>query len=371
VASSLESEGDGVVSRSAAAEGAPAAPAVSQSLTQPVRIVQYGLGPIGQAIARLAARRSSIQIVGAVDVDPTKAGQSLSAVLGGDADLAVLDSVTVEPTAERLLREVRPQVVLHSTLSSLTSVQPQLEELLRGGAHVISTCEELSFPAAADPAAARALDAIARENGVSLLGTGVNPGFVMDTLPVALSAVCQNVRSVGVVRVVDAAKRRLPLQRKIGAGLRLEEFQERVRAGTVRHVGLRESAALVAAAFGWTIERYEETVEPKIAGRSVSSAEIQVGEGQAAGVVQAGRAYAGGRLVVSLDLEMSLQAENPRDEVRIDGTPPLRVVIDGGVHGDTATAAVVVNAIPRVLAVPPGLCTMLDLAVVHSIAAAT
>jgi 4-hydroxy-tetrahydrodipicolinate reductase len=329
--------------------------------------VQYGLGPIGAAIARLATQRPGFLLVGAVDIDPQKVGQPLAALLEVAPD-ALPGDATIEPSAGALLARVRPHVVLHSTASSLAAVRPQLEELLAAGCNVISTCEELAYPAAADAAMAQRLDAVAREHHARLLGTGVNPGFVMDTLPVALSAAAQQVRSIAVTRVVDAALRRLPLQRKTGAGLSVEEFKARVQAGAVRHVGLRESAHLLAAAFGWNLDRYEESIEPVVADRPVGSNDLQVAAGRAAGVRQQARGFAQGRQVITYSLEMSLQAANPRDEIEMDSTPPLRLVIPGGIHGDTATAAVVINAIPRLLAAAPGLRIMLDLAVVHSVA---
>lgn len=349
--------------------GAPAAPAASDQTSGrrsrgtpvPVRVVQVGLGPIGAAIARLVAQRPSLRLVGAVDVDPAKVGQPVAALLGLTGEAAVSAEVRIEAVADRVLQTARPDIVLHSTSSSLAMVRPQLEALLAARVPVISTCEELAYPAAGDPAAARHLDAVARANGVCLLGTGVNPGFVMDALPVACSTVCQRVDAVTVTRVVDAAARRLPLQRKIGAGLPLDEFRARVQAGTVRHVGLRESAHLLAAAFGWTLESYDEVIEPVVAERAVASADLSVQPGQAAGVRQTGRGVAGGRQVVTLNLRMEIQAADARDEIAIEGVPPVRVVVPGGIHGDTATAAVVVNAIPHVLAGAPGLRTVLDL----------
>jgi hypothetical protein len=196
---------------------------------------------------------------------------------------------------------------------------------------------------------------------VALLGTGVNPGFVMDTLPSVLTAVAERVERLEVWRTVDASKRRLPLQQKIGAGLDLVEFEQRAAQGTLRHVGLEESVRLVAVALGWRVEAIDFMIEPIIAERERRSAELVAHVGQAAGVHQRAIGRVGGQERLVFDLKMLLEADEPGDEVRILGNPPLHLRLLGGIHGDVATAAIVVNAIPRILTAPPGLRTMLDI----------
>lgn len=324
---------------------------------QQVRLVQYGLGPIGSAIARLAATRPGLELVGGIDIDPRKADRPLSEVLG----TAGLTEARVWPDARAALATLRPRLALHSTASSLPTVLGQLLGLLEAGVSVISTCEELAYPFERYPKEAAQLDAAARASGVSLLGTGVNPGFVMDTLVFVLSGVAARIERISVSRTVDASRRRLPLQQKIGAGLDLAEFERRAREGSLRHVGLEESLWMVARAVGWRVERIESTLEPIVAERERRSPELVARPGQAAGVHQRAVGWVAGQVRLVYDLRMLLEADDPADEIRIDGEPPLVLRIPNGVHGDTATAAIVVNAIPRVLAAPPGLLTMLDI----------
>lgn len=324
------------------------------------RVVCYGLGPIGAGIARLACMRSGIQVVGAIDVDPQKAGRDLGELLGRNAT-----GIAVSADAAGTLKHLHPDVVLHATQSSLAAVAPQLRECIAAGADVISTCEELAYPWSAQPQLAADLDAAARAAGVTLLGTGVNPGYAMDALPVMLTAACAEVRAIRVVRIVDAARRRGPLQRKIGAGLTPDEFAQRVHEGAVRHVGLPESLHMIAAALGWRLDAGDDTIMPILAERAVVTEHVAVEAGQVAGVHQIARGYIGEREVITLELRMYVGATDPQDTVEIDGDPPLRMTIEGGIHGDIATAAIAVNAIGSIRKAEPGLLSMTDVPLVH------
>lgn len=329
-----------------------------------VRVVCYGLGPIGIGIARLAAARHRLTIVGAIDVDPQKAGQPLAQLLG-EAGGAVAPEVLVSADAAATLAATKPDVVLHATGSALGRVREQLVQIAESGANVVSTCEELSFPWTAQPQLAADLDAIARRAGVTLLGTGINPGYAMDALPLMLTAPCAEVRAVRVLRVVDAARRRGPLQRKVGAGLTPAQFAERVDAGTVRHVGLPESLHMLATGLGWMLDHMDDRIEPVLAEQPITTDVVQVAAGQVAGVRQVARGFIGEREVLNLELRMYVGAPDPQDTVEIDGTPPVRMSVAGGLHGDIATAAIAINAIPAVMRATPGLATMRDISLIH------
>lgn len=322
--------------------------------------IQYGLGPVGSQIARLALRRG-LRYVGAVDTDPAKAGQDMGPVIGLEDKLGV--AVTADPAD--LLNRVGKVTVIHTTGSSLKVVLPQLIDLLRAGCSVISTCEELSYPYQTHPEEAAILDEVARKHGGRVLGTGVNPGFVMDVLPLCLSAAVQELSAVRVERVVDAAKRRQPLQKKVGVGLSPEGFRAGVDEGWIRHVGLPESIHMIAAGLGWTLERVEETIDPVISRERLTGGHVPVEPGMVAGIHQVARGFAGGSGErITLDLTMVVGAPGV-DRVIIDGLPPLTAEVKGGVHGDLGTASVVVNAVHGLLKLDPGLHTMLDLMRVH------
>ena len=322
-----------------------------------IRVIQYGIGPIGASIVRLMRQKNSLEIVGAIDTDAKKVGRDLGEVVGAsDAPWGVL----VSADAASVLAKPA-DVVVHSTSSYLTSVMDQLLACLGAGLCIVSTCEELAYPFRKHPQLSKTLDEAAKEEGVALLGTGVNPGFVMDKLPLTLSAVLQWVDWVSAVRIVDASKRRLPLQKKIGAGMTPDEFRAQVGAGVIKHHGLPESIAMVADGLGFSLDDISETIEPMIAEEVIKTEFLEVEPGQVAGVHQVGRGTAAGQEKIFMELKMYVGAKNPADTVVLKGDPNLTLTIPGGTHGDVATAAVVVNAIPSILAANAGLRTSRDL----------
>ncbi len=322
-----------------------------------IRVVQFGLGPIGASIVKLLRQKSSIEIAGAIDKDPEKAGRDLGEVVGATDAPWGIDVVAEASTA----LEKPADVVVHSTSSYLTTVMDQLLECLAAGCCIVSTCEELAYPFRKHPDLSAKLDAAAKDEGVALVGTGVNPGFILDKLVLTLSAVSQRVDSARAVRVVDASKRRLPLQKKIGAGMTPEEFRAQVDAGVIKHHGLPESVAMVADGLGFTIDDITETIDPVIAQETVQTEYLEVAPGQVAGVHQIARGTARGEEKIYLELRMYVGAKQPADSVDLKGEPNLSLIIPGGTHGDVATAAVVVNTIPAIVAAPAGLRTSRDL----------
>jgi 4-hydroxy-tetrahydrodipicolinate reductase len=181
-----------------------------------------------------------------------------------------------------------------------------------------------------------------------------------------MSAVCQDVKKVRSVRIQDASPRRLPFQKKIGAGKTLAEFKKLVRSGEIRHVGLPESIAMIAAGLGWKLDKITEAIGPIVAPKPVKSRFLSVKAGEAAGVKQIGRGFHRGKEVITLEFQAYLGAKESFDAVYITGAPKMEVVIKGGTHGDIATASMVVNAIPRILKSSPGLITMKDLPIVSA-----
>jgi 4-hydroxy-tetrahydrodipicolinate reductase len=324
-----------------------------------IRVLVYGLGPIGLMVARQLAARDGFRIVGAVDVDPAKVGRDAGEIAGLPRPLRV----KVDPDARRALRKARPDVVVLCTASSVRAVMPQIEGILKAKIPIVTTTEELSYPVKRNLPLARKIDALARKARVAVLSTGVNPGFVMDALPITLTVACERIESIAVNRVQDARSRRLPFQQKIGAGLSREQFAREVERGSIRHVGLAESISMIAAALGWQLDRIADTVKPKIADATVASEFFAVDPGYVSGIIQDGVGYRHGTPVITMHMEAYLGAPDPYDEVKVSGVPNLTLRIPGGVPGDGATASIVVNSIPKVLSATPGLKTMRDLPV--------
>jgi 4-hydroxy-tetrahydrodipicolinate reductase len=322
-----------------------------------IRVMHYGLGPIGAAVVNQVAQRAGFKIVGAIDIDPAKEGRDLGDVVGLNKRLGVV----VSKDARKALKAAKPNVVILCTSSSIKKVMPQIEEILKTKTPIVSTTEELSYPGYTHIRQARQIHEWAKKAKVAILSTGVNPGFAMDALPIALTAVCERVDRVIVNRIQDARIRRLPFQQKIGAGLTTEQFQKKVDDGSVRHVGMTESIAMIADALGWTLDRITDDIQPKLASVTISSEFLAVDPGYVCGIIQDGVGYRKGEPVIRLHMEAYLGAPESYDSVDVEGSPRIAMKIAGGIHGDVATASIVVNSIWPVLNASPGLHTMRDL----------
>jgi hypothetical protein len=322
-----------------------------------IKIVVMGLGDIGRAIARAALQKPELEIVGAIDLDPSRVGRTLAEVLDAPAPDLVIGS---DAAAE--LRKAQGGVLLHATGSRLEGVEGELAQALTAGLSIVSTCEELSFPWLLHPEISERLDKLAQKFKVALLGTGVNPGFVFDRLPATLGAVCGRIDRVRAVRVVDARTRRQQLQRKVGAGLNEEEFDRGVDDGTIGHVGLMESAALAALGVGLEVDEVDESIDPVEADEDMEGeGGLRVPKGGIVGLKQVARAFHDGKEVANLELTIALGAPDPHDEIELEGDPGIRLIIPGGTPGDKATAWTVVNAASLVAGSEPGLISVLDL----------
>ena len=329
---------------------------------EPIRVVQMGLGAVGCGIAQAALGRSLLQMVGAIDVDPAKVGRDLGEFLGSDTSLGV----PVAASLGDVLSAQAVDVVLQATGSHIPDVVDQLKEIAEAGCDVVSTCEELAYPWLRHPELAHEIDAKARECGVTILGTGVNPGFVMDTLVLVATAVCSDIRRIESRRVVAARERRLALQQKIGSGMEPANFRQLAARGEIGHVGLLESFHLIAAGLGWEIPAAQETIEPVCAEERIATEDFDIVAGQVAGIHQTVQGASEGRELM-LDLTMSMAAAASQDSIIIEANPPMHVEVVGGTHGDQATWSMIANMVPRVAAAPAGLLTMLDVGLPRAI----
>jgi len=313
---------------------------------------------LGQKVATYALQRTGINIIGAVDPHPQKAGKDLGALCGGEPL-----GVTVREILGEALKGKEADIAIITTLSSLERIESQIKAVAEAGLNMVSTCEELSYPWQSSSQIAARIDAACRENGVTCLGTGVNPGFLMDYLPAVLTSVCQKVERIKVTRVQDASVRRIPFQQKIGAGLNSREFENKKEAGTLRHVGLTESIHMIAGALRWKLDRVEETLEPVVARQKVGAGYKMIENGNARGVEQVGKGYINDEPKITLHFKAAVGEKKSYDKIEIDGTPSFTSVIEGGVNGDIATSAITVNALSAVMKSAPGLKAMLEIPV--------
>lgn len=326
-------------------------------MTETLKFIQFGMGPIGEKIARYLLERENVELDAAIDIDPAKIGQDVGELMKLGKPLGV----NVAGDAETVLANSDADVVVLSTLSSFVKLEEQIRLCIKYQKNIVSSCEEMAYPWDEKYDLAKSIDEAAKDAGVTILSNGVNPGFAMDALPVFLTSVCQRVDSIHIARHQNAALRRLPFQQKIGAGLPVTEFREKVDAKIIRHVGFTESIQMIAKAMGWKLDRVEDIVEPAIAESNVESQFLQVAKGDAAGVLQTATGYMDGKPVINIELQAYLGHPEPKDSVQIKGEPPIYSEVKGGFHGDIATCAMVANSVPAVRRAEPGLKTMIDI----------
>ena len=322
----------------------------------PIRVIHVGLGQIGTAIARATVGRPDLASVAAFDPGPAMAGRTLAEVCG--------DGVPALPVRDALAAAVAdggPQVALHAVASHIPAIEDQLVELARAGLNVVTTAEELIYPGSSHSDATARIDAAAREAGVTIFAAGVNPGVLMDRLPVYLSSLCIRVDGVRVRRLVDLGRRREGLRRKMGVGEERAEVERRIEAGAIGHVGLVESMRHLADGLSWRLGDIDERLAPVVGEIDVEKAGESVAAGRVLGLHHTAVATGPDGRGLELSLTMRLDADEPVDVVEIDGEPPLRVRFEGGVAGDQATVATVINAVRYAAEAGPGLVTRLPM----------
>ena len=325
-----------------------------------LNVVSFGVGVIGSLTAKfiLEEKKKQLNLVGAYDIDPDKVGKDLGAVIGLDHTVGIrvsndLDSVLADDV----------DAAIHTTSSYLKGAYPQIESVISHGVDVVSSCEELSYPYVVDRQLSGKLDLLAKKHGATVLGTGINPGFLMDALPIALTAPCESIRRIRISRRMNAGSRRVPFQKKVGAGLTKGAFRSAIKNHQISgHVGLEQSVSMLADAIGWKLNRVEVgPVEPVIAEKATNEGYVKIPAGRVAGVKQSARGLAGGKPLIELNFAAYVGSEEEYDQVEIDGTPPVNCRISPCVHGDHGTVAMLVNMVPKVVAAPPGLLTMKDI----------
>ena len=324
-----------------------------------IKIVQIGMGPLGLKITGYIFERKNLKIAGAVDKDPSLVGKDLGTLCSiPGLHLSISDSL------EDLVKNEKPDVAVLTTVSGLEKITPQIEEIVSFGLNVVTTCEELSYPWKTGPILAKRIDEAAKKNNVSVLSTGVNPGFLMDFFPVAVSGICRKINSIKVSRIQNAAFRRIPFQNKIGTGLSLSEFEAKKQKGTLRHVGLTESMHMIGSRMGWDIDRTEDILTPVVADKRIQTENMTIEPGFAAGVQQIGKGFEKGKEKITMVFRASIGEPASQDTIEIFGEPDIVSTIKGGVNGDIATCAIITNALKQIFSAEPGLRTMIDLPVI-------
>lgn len=327
--------------------------------TTPIHAILIGAGPLGINIYKYALTRQDILVTHVIDIDQSLSGKDMGAHSGLEPS-GVLISGALKESHDA-------HVAILATVSDLPRIGPQVLTLIKAGLPVVTTCEEMFFPWGNSKEWSDTIDSAAKDKGVAVLGTGVNPGFLMDALPMMLSGVCHHIDRIEVRRYQDAQFRRIPFQRKIGAGLSYDEFEKRKNEGSLRHVGLTESMQFIAQQLGWILDNTEDKIEPVFAEKNLETEALQIMSGQVAGIRQTGRGFVNGEEKIRLSFQAAVGEPDSYDEVEIFGVPHIRSRILGGVHGDVATCSIILNACKSVIKAMPGLRTMADVPMISSV----
>lgn len=323
-------------------------------------VVQVGLGPMGRLIAQLILKRENLSFKGVIDIDPELVGKKLGTLYGDEKS----SNVIIESDLSRILAKDKIDVVIIATSSSLESVAPLIRQAVESGSNVISICEELSYPFQYYPKLSEELNALAKSNDVTIVGTGINPGYLMDLLPIIITAPCQSVKSIKVTRMMNSAKRRVPFQLKIGTGLGLEEFQQKISNKDITgHVGLTQSIQMICDALGFEYDEIKEFPPEAVLTEKefTTSYGVLVPKNYVCGLQSKAVARKNGNVVVLLDFMAYAGEHEEYDSIEVEGKPNIHQKIIGGVHGDLGTSAMMVNLIPIVIKARSGLLTMKDL----------
>jgi len=332
---------------------------------KPVRVVVMGIGAIGKMLTKELLNKPGFEIVGAIDIDPNKVGRDVGEVIGLGKNIGVIVSNNID----EVLKNSKPDVVIHMTSSYLKDVYPQILNIVKYGVNVVSSCEELSYPFIVDAQISSKLDAEAKRYGSTILATGINPGFLMDTLVITLTASCIKIEKINVTRHMNASIRRGPFQKKIGAGLTVEEFKNKLYTKEISgHVGLEQSIALIASALKVKLDKIlVNEVEPIISDKYVKTEHVEVFPGYVAGLKQVAHGIVNGNIFITLNFIAYVGAVEDYDAIDIIGIPEIHERISPCVHGDWGTISMLINVIPKVIKAPPGLLTMKDITIPHCI----
>ena len=326
-----------------------------------IRVIQWGLGAMGCGMVKLLMEKDGIEVVGAIAHRAEKVGKDLGEVVGLSKKIGVTVSSESDPTVA--WRGKDADVLLHATCSTTKEAFPQVTVALEAGLNVISSAEELAYPGAQEPELARELDGLAKKHGVSILGTGINPGFILDTLIIMLTGICYEVKKIEATRVNDLSPFGPTVLRTQGVGTTVEEFEAGVADGSiVGHIGFPESITMIANSLGWHLDRIEQSREPIISKVERRTPSVEVKPGMVAGCKQIGRGIIGNKEVILLihpqQIHPHLEGVKTGDYIKLAGTPSLNIAIEPEIPGGVGTIAVMVNMIPAVINAQPGVVTM-------------
>ena len=335
-----------------------------------IKVGIWGFGAMGSGMAKMLLKKTGVEIVSVCDMYPDRVGKSIYEVL--NTEKGERSDVIIKSDANEAFTDECADVVLLATDSFTKGAYDKIKLILEKKINVISTAEEMAYPKAQEPELAGKLDEIAKANGVSVLGTGINPGFVLDLLILALTGTCEEVDYIKATRINDLSPFGKAVMIEQGVGVSKEEFIQGVKNGSIAgHVGFPESINMITDGIGWNLEKVSQTREPIMSNVYRKSEYAEVEAGNVAGCRQCGYGYVNGQIKVEMEHPQQilphLEGQSTGDYVTIKGTPNINLQITPEIHGGIGTIAMCVNSIPHVINAIPGLKTMLDIPVPRAI----
>jgi 4-hydroxy-tetrahydrodipicolinate reductase len=331
-----------------------------------MRIVSWGLGAMGRGIAKNIIESKDMKIVGAIDLNPEYIGKDIG-------EITKAKNIGINITNEKeIIEKTNPDLVVIATSSFVKDVLPQIEYAVKNHCNVVTIAEEMAHPFDLHKEEAEYMDSLAKRFGVTILGTGVNPGFVLDTLIIALTGVCNKVNKIVARRINDLSPFGKTVMETQGVGTTPEEFEEGLKKGTiVGHIGFPQSIAMIARALGWNITKIEQERKPIISNVHRETPVVKVEPGMVAGCNHSAKAYINGEVVIEMQhpqqIHPHLEGVETGDYIEIYGDPDIKLAIKPEIPGGKATIAIATNMIPIVINAEPGLKTMADLPVPRSV----
>jgi 2,4-diaminopentanoate dehydrogenase len=335
-----------------------------------VKVAIWGFGAMGSGLARMLLNKKGVDIIGVCDNHKDRAGKSIYKVL--DVDRGNRKEVIINPNIDEVLTEGCCDICLCATDSFTKKAFPRLKLALEKKVNVISTAEEMSFPKAKNPELAEELNKIAKKNGVTILGTGINPGLMMDLLVVCLTGCMIDVEHIEAKRVNSLSPFGPAVMEEQGVGMPVKAFEAGVKDGSLAgHVGFHESVGMIASAIGWKVDKFEQQMKPIVTTVDRKSPYGFAKAGDVAGVNMTGQGWVDGKVKIDMihpqQIEPEMEGTHTGDYITIEGTPSIHMANKPEVDGGLGTIAMCVNMIPHVINAAPGLKTMIDLPVPRAI----
>ena len=334
-----------------------------------VKVIIWGLGAMGGGIAKMLTKKKGVDIVGAIDIG-AKLGKSMYEVIPG-IERGDREDVIVG-TPEEVIKEGAADIVVVCTNSFTRDVFDKLVFVMEKGMNVITSAEEMAYPKAQEPELAKKLDEVAKKNGVTVLGTGINPGLIMDLLVILWTGACETVDHIVSRRVNSLSPFGPAVMEEQGIGMEVAEFEKRKADGTMAgHVGFAESVGMICDALGWKLEKFEQDMEPIVTDVDRKSPYGFAAAGHVAGVAMKGWGTVDGEVKIEMDHPQQIEPEqvgvHTGDYVQIKRVPPVNMANTPEIEGGIGTMAMIMNTIPHVINARPGLKTMIDIPVPRAI----